>query len=330
VTGVKKRGGEYIESELQAAVDTDPQNCKVVDEVIQLAGDRKAWLFFCAGVQHAWNICDALRERGIEADCVTGETTKKDRDRILSDFKSGKIRAITNANVLTTGFDHPNIDLIALLRPTMSPGLYVQMAGRGMRIKDHTDHCLVLDFAGAVATHGPITAVQTPKKGGDGTGEAPVKVCESCNELCHLSVRECPACGAAFPEPAPKKLKLHTDDIMGVNGTAMEVTSWAWRRHIGQTSGKLMASVTYYGALSDTPVLEYFPVLHEGYAGEKAIGQVYHIARKARVDLSELGRLDPESGLDYLIAKMNQGFSPASIEIKRDGKYNRVIKRGWD
>jgi DNA repair protein RadD len=329
VAGVGKRSGEYIESELQAAVDTDPKNSKVVEEVIQLAGQRQAWLFFCAGVQHAQNIADKLNERGIPAACVTGDTEKKDRDRILTEFKSGKIRAITNANVLTTGFDYPNIDLIALLRPTLSPGLYVQMAGRGMRIKDHTDHCLVLDFAGVVETHGPITAVQPPKKGGDGTGEAPVKVCESCNELCHLAVRECPACGAAFPEPAPKVLKLRQDDIMGLEGKEMALTGWSWRRHVGQTSGKLMLAVAYYGALSDDPVIEYFPVLNEGYAGEKAIGQIYHIARRAQVDLSELNKIDPESGIDYAVAKMNQGFPPTSIEIKRDGKYNRVIKRVW-
>jgi superfamily II DNA or RNA helicase len=84
---------------------------------------------------------------------------------MLNDFKSGKLRALTNANVLTTGFDYPDIDLIAMLRPTMSASLYVQMAGRGMRVKSHTDHCLVLDFAGVVETHGPITAVQPPEEG---------------------------------------------------------------------------------------------------------------------------------------------------------------------
>ena len=82
---------------------------------------------------------------------------------MLADFKAGRLRAPTNANVLTTGFDYPDIDLIAMMRPTTAQP--VQMAGRGMRVKSHTDHCLVLDFAGVVATHGPITAVQPPKEG---------------------------------------------------------------------------------------------------------------------------------------------------------------------
>lgn len=146
LTGVHKRGGEFIESELQAAVDTDDKNQAVVDKVISLAGTRKAWLFFCAGVKHAQHIASVLQSRGIAAECVTGETPKKERERMLADFKAGRVQALTNANVLTTGFDYPDIDLIAMLRPTMSPALYVQMAGRGMRPKSHTDHCLVLSL----------------------------------------------------------------------------------------------------------------------------------------------------------------------------------------
>jgi DNA repair protein RadD len=164
VSKVKKRGGEYIEADLQRAVDTDDQNHAVVREVIARAEDRKAWLFFCTGVQHAQHVSYVLQKHGIFAACVTGDTPKAERAAILADFKAGKLRALTNANVLTTGFDYPDIDLIAMLRPTMSPSLYVQMAGRGMRPKSHTDHCLVLDFAGVVETHGPITAVQPRRK----------------------------------------------------------------------------------------------------------------------------------------------------------------------
>lgn len=193
-SGVHKRGGEFIEKELQAAVDNEHDNYGVVREVMELAGERKAWLFFCAGIKHAQHIKDALIDCGVTAECVTGDTPKAVREQIIADFKAGKIKALTNANVLTTGFDYPDIDLIAMLRPTMSASLYVQMAGRGLRPKSHTDHCLVLDFAGVVSTHGPITAVQPPKRTGSGEkeGEAPVKVCENCDELVHLSAKVCP------------------------------------------------------------------------------------------------------------------------------------------
>lgn len=323
VSGVKKRGGEYIEADLQRAVDTADQNEAVVREVIARAGDRKAWLFFCTGVSHAQHVAEVLQEYGISSACVTGDTPKAERAAILAAFKAGKLRALTNANVLTTGFDYPDIDLIAMLRPTMSPSLYVQMAGRGMRPKSHADHCLVLDFAGVVEMHGPITAVQPPKKAGSGNGEAPVKVCDNCAELCPISARQCPACGAEFPAPGPKRYELRTDDIMGIEASEMAVTSWQWRKHVSKASGKEMLAVTYYGALSDKPITEYLPINHEGYAGQKALGQILQMKSKS-------GALDTtDHSLDGISASMNGGTPPAKITYKKDGKFYRVLTREW-
>lgn len=326
VEGVHKRGGEFIESELQAAVDTDDNNVKVVDEVISIAEDRKAWLFFCSGVDHANHIKDILNARGISAECVTGMTPKKEREAILRDFKKGKYRAITNANVLTTGFDFPDIDLIAMLRPTMSPGLYVQMAGRGMRLKSHTDHCLVLDFAGVVETHGPITAVTPPKKGGSsGEGEAPVKVCDNCHELVHISIPICPACGAPFPAPEKAPLKLHTDvDIMGTAISEMEVTGWAWSKHYSRTTKIEMIKVTYYGVFSDAPITEYLCVKHEGYAGIRGLQILAKLSKSANVPLP------PSGDIDEVCDLFNEAKFPSMIEYKVDGKYHRVINRRFD
>jgi DNA repair protein RadD len=247
---------------------------------------------------------------------------KAERESCLKEYKAGQIRALTNANVLTTGFDYPDIDLIAMLRPTMSPALYVQMAGRGLRPKSHTDHCLVLDFAGVVSTHGPITNVQPPKKAGSGNGEAPVKVCDNCDELCAISAITCPACGHPFPPPVKKELTLHLDDIMGIEGIEMEVTSWTWRKHLSRTSGKEMLAVTYYGGLSDVPVTEYLPVMHDGYAGQKAAQNFITIARSAGVHTSA-------QSLDEAVASMKGSHPPSLVEYKKDGKFYRVIRREW-
>ena len=322
VDGVKKRGGEYIEAELQAAVDTTDKNQKVVAEIIRFSTERKSWLIFCAGVAHAQHIAAALQAQGITTECVTGETPSAERDRILTDFKAGRITALTNANVLTTGFDAPGIDLVAMLRPTMSPGLYVQMAGRGLRIAPGKTDCLVLDFAGVVEQHGPITAVRAPPKKGDKVGEAPVKVCENCQEICHLSVRECPACLYPFPEPERPALKLHNHDIMGQDGTDLDVTAWTWRKHISRASGREMLSVTYYGGLSDPPVTEYLAVTHEGYAGEKSRRLLADIAHKAGVTL-DYAAVD----LHQMAQQMTEGRPPAQIEFKREGRFFTVLKR---
>lgn len=329
-SGVHKRGGEFIESELQAAVDTDDNNQRVVREVIELAGDRKAWLVFCAGVQHAQHVAEVLRQHGVPADCVTGETPKKERERLLAEFKAGRLRALTNANVLTTGFDAPDIDLIAMLRPTMSASLYVQMAGRGMRTAPGKTDCLVLDFAGVVATHGPITAVQPPKKGGDGNGEAPVKVCDNCGELCHLSAKECSHCLTPFPVSERRELTLRDDDIMGLDGQEMPVASWMWRVHTSRTSGKRMLAATYYGeGLSGAAVTEYLPVLHDGYAGQKAMRQLVQVADAAGAYLAGASGLEQDAALDHLAAQLRMSKPPKTIEYRMDGKFHRVIKRIW-
>ena len=327
VSNVKKRGGEYIEKDLQAAVDTFDLNEEVVNEVIDLAGDRKAWLFFCAGVAHAYIVRDALRRRGIHAETVTGDTPKSERREILEAFKRGDIKAITNANVLTTGFDYPDLDLIAMLRPTMSPGLYVQMAGRGMRLKSQTDHCLVLDFAGVVSAHGPITYITPPESkesNGAGPKEAPVKVCDNCHELVHPSTRQCPSCGAMFPEPEEKKLVLRNDDIMGFSNNSMKITAWRWSCHESQSSGKMMIKVTYYGQLSDRPVTEYIPLLHDGYAGKKSMALIATISKSIKVEIPNTGNL-----LD-LCSAFNSGQHPSLIEFTRDGRFYRVTRRSWD
>ena len=319
--GVHKRGGEYIESELQAAVDTSDNNEYVVDEVIRRAEDRKVWLFFCAGIKHAEHVKDVLTSRGVIAECITGKTSKSERERILSEFKSGNIKALTNCDVLTTGFDYPDIDLIALLRPTLSPALYVQMGGRGLRPKSHTDHCLVLDFAGVVEEHGPITSIKPPKKSGGGEGEAPIKLCDSCHEIVHASAKVCPCCGTPFPINEKEPLKLHDVDIMGIHGTDMTVNSWQWTKHIGKSSDKEMLKVTYYGALSDTPVSEYFCVTHDGYAGQKARTLLAIIANKAGGHVME--------NLSETALLLNDSTPPSEIEYKKDGKYYRVIDRRW-
>ena len=321
VSCVHKRGGEYIEAELQKAVNTDKNNFAVVQEVMRLAGDRKAWLFFCAGVDHAQAVANILDMYSIPAMCITGDTPKAERERILKLYKSGAIKALTNANVLTTGFDYPDIDLIVMMRPTMSASLYVQMAGRGMRPKSHTDHCLVLDFAGVVATHGPITAVIPPRKGSSGNGEAPVKVCDNCNELVHLSAKQCPVCEMPFPEPKPKKLKLHDDDIMGGEGKILNVASWTWRVQLSRTSGKEMLVVSFYGGLSDPVVREYLTVLHDGPAGEKARNTIAKYLLNCNVT--------PSNNLHDTAVKLNKAAPPEIVEYKIDGKFYRVIRRKY-
>jgi len=326
VSGVAKRNGDYVESELQAAVDKDDLNRSVVDEIISRAGNRRSWLVFCAGVEHAEHIAEELRQRGIEAACITGETPKPERERLIGAFKAGRIRALTNANVLTTGFDHPDVDLIAMLRPTESPGLYVQMAGRGLRPKSHTDHCLVLDFAGVVERHGPITAVEPPEKNGNGNGRAPVKKCPQCRELVHARVKECPACGYDFP-PAERtvNLWLRDADIMGGAVETHAITRWHWMPHYSPYSGRWLLLCEYHTTSPRLVITQYLTLFYPGFPG-----------RRAQADLEALlGEPLPQlqgteqKKLEELAKILNHKPAPSEISFVKDGRFFRIISAKW-
>lgn len=321
VAGVAKRGGEFVAGALERAVDTDDAVSAVVSETLERAQGRRSVLWFCAGVAHAKHVARELQSRGEVAECVTGATAKGERERMLSDYKAGTIRHLTNANVLTTGFDAPNTDCLVMLRPTMSPGLYVQMAGRGMRLKAHTDHCLVLDYAGVVSQHGPITCVVPPTKEGKGDGEAPTKTCPSCREIVAANAKSC-ECGHVFEVKEKEEARrfLHNDDIMGVQPLEMMVNGWQWRKAVSHTSGKEMLTVTYYHGLTHM-VTEYLCVSHDGYAGDRDRMLLANIAANSGGRVLET--------LEQTAAAMNFAQFPKSITYKKEGRFFNVKGRTW-
>lgn len=217
IDGVHMRGGEFIEKELQTAVDREEVTRAAIAEAMELAHDRKKWLVFASGTEHADNVCDMLNDMGISAGCV--HSKREGRDETIKAFKCGELRALVNNNVLTTGFDDPSIDCIIILRPTASSVLWVQMLGRGTRpyyvttMPGHNGgppldlntvegrleamrnggkrNCLVLDYAGNTLRLGPINDPVVPNPKGKGVGEAPVKECPKCGCTVHASLRWC-------------------------------------------------------------------------------------------------------------------------------------------
>jgi DNA repair protein RadD len=194
--------GDFQIGDLERAMMSGDNTEHAVKEIIAKGQGRRRWIVFASGVKHALEITDTLSASGISSRIITGATKKKERKQLIQDYRAGVFRCVVNVGVLTTGFNVPEIDLLAMLRPTESAGLYIQIIGRGMRNAPGKKDCLVLDFAGNVMRHGPIDAVlirdkKEMKKG----GEAPAKCCPECFSIVHLSVRECPDCGFLFPEP---------------------------------------------------------------------------------------------------------------------------------
>ncbi len=201
MTGLHIRGGEFLADEVEDLMDQDTLVSSACDEIVDLTEDRNACLIFSSGVQHGLHIVETLaREHDIECGFVCGETPPGERAEILERFKTGELKYLCNVNVLTTGFDAPNIDCVVLLRPTMSPGLYYQMVGRGFRLHPSKQDCLVLDYGGNVLRHGPVDQIRVqPSLRTEGT--APLKECPECQGLVATGFSECPQCGYEFPPP---------------------------------------------------------------------------------------------------------------------------------
>jgi DNA repair protein RadD len=293
--GLHTRGGEFIEKEMQEKFDREDITEAALKEAIEYGFDRKHWLVFASGTDHADHVCDMLNLMGIPAGCV--HSKREGRDQTIKDFKSGKIRALVNNNVLTTGFDFPGIDFIIILRATGSAVLWVQMLGRGIRpvyvgefdlntiagrlaaieASGKID-CLVMDFARNIATLGPINDPVTPKAKGKGGGTAPVKECPVCETYNHASVRYCGGqpfktalgCGSEFLFEVKFAQEAATDELIKIDEPVVQVfkvDSVTIDRHEKDGSPPMMKVSYYCGYKSFS---DFICVEHTNFAGRKA------------------------------------------------------------
>lgn len=118
----------------------------IIKQIVEYAQKRRGVMIFASTVEHAKEILTLLPAH--EASLVSAETVTSERDAIIERFKQQQLKYLVNVAVLTTGFDAPHVDLIAILRPTESVSLYQQIVGRGLRLYPGKEDCLILDYAG--------------------------------------------------------------------------------------------------------------------------------------------------------------------------------------
>lgn len=204
-SNVKTSRGDFNLLQLAAAFDDGGVTLAAIPEILRHGENRRAWALFCTGIAHAEQTAELLRARGVECGVVTQNTPSAERQQILTDFREGRLRAVANVDVLTTGWNAPICDMLVMLRATQSASLYVQIVGRVMRNFPDKKNGLLLDYGGNVERHGPIDCVSVVReKPSDGDAEPPVKTCPSCEFHVRIADRVCPNCGHEFPAPEPK------------------------------------------------------------------------------------------------------------------------------
>lgn len=271
------RGGEFIAGEVEALMDSDNLVLSACREIVENTHDRSSVLIFASGVTHGEHVADVLRTRHkVECGFVCGETLPFERDDVLRRFRAGALKYLCNVNVLTTGFDAPNIDCVALVRPTLSPGLYYQMVGRGFRLHPGKSDCLVLDFGGNVLRHGPVDQIRVEPPS-SGTGEAPAKECPQCHALVAMGYATCPQCGFAFPDRQRQKhdATASTEGILSDEVTRIEyeVTDAFYGVHVKRDAppdAPRSMRVDYQVGFNQY-ISEWVCVEHAGYARQKAV-----------------------------------------------------------
>lgn len=271
LSGVRTVAGEFNLGQLGERMSAMKLVEHHADLIVERCASRNSWLIFCVTVEHASQMSAALKRRGISAGYVSGDMPNGERDDVINRFKSGELRALVNCSILTTGFDHPATDAVVMLRPTLSPGLYVQMVGRGLRLHESKQDCLVLDFGGNVRRHGFIDQVNPPRKGKKGPlQEAPVKECK-CGLLVPIMTQICPECGHKFPVVEREAEKQHHAGAIlssEVPPVELAVDRVFYARHVGK-SGMPTLRVDYYCGLRR--VSEYVCLEHQGFARSRAV-----------------------------------------------------------
>jgi DNA repair protein RadD len=146
-SSLKLNGTSFVTAQVEALLkDQSRITPMIIKNIIAMSEDRKGVMIFTSSVNHAIEIMKCLPP--YVSALVVGDTDGDEREEIIAAFKQQKLKFLVNVSVLTTGFDAPHVDVIAILRPTESVSLYQQIIGRGLRLSPGKTDCLILDYTG--------------------------------------------------------------------------------------------------------------------------------------------------------------------------------------
>ena len=334
-SGLHIRSGEFVAVECEALFGDSAKIKAACAEIVAATAGRRSVLVFCSGVRHAEQVADTIGKlTGRDCGCVVGDTPDIERAATLDRFRRGDLPYLTNCDVLTTGFDAPGIDAIAILRATASPGLFAQMVGRGLRTAPHKADCLILDFGENIQRHGPLDApgfgASKPSNAGGG-GDAPQKRCPACGEDVPAQSSEC-ECGFLFPRELRHGTQADTGGKLLVDTTPQtwRVVAVEWVKHTPKEKSKLPTLRCNYeceptegegGNLSGKTVSEWLCVEHDGYARAK-FGLWWQACSRAPA---------PDT-IDEAIDLFERGAcaTPYELTTVPDGRWTRITARLLD
>lgn len=216
LNGIKIQRGEFETKSAENVLFNRTVFGNVISHYRRIADEKQA-ICYCVSVKHSSAMAEEFQANGISAVHIDGTTPKAERQRIIEDFRQGKIKILCNVDLISEGFDVPDCECAILLRPTKSLTLYIQQSMRCMRYKSGKS-AVIIDHVGNYARFGmpdadrEWTLESKPKKSRQ-QAEKEVKVLQ-CPECFYTfqpedDVKICPACGYEFPK---KERTLEIED----------------------------------------------------------------------------------------------------------------------
>lgn len=311
VSGVGIQKGEFVASQLQHEVDKAEITWKALQEALYFGRDRKSWLIFASGIEHSNHIAEMLNQMGVECVSVHSKQKSEYNDAALAAHKNLELRAIVSYSKLTTGLDHPAVDFIDDLRPTMSVVLHIQKYGRGMRPHRDKSNCLVLDHANNIPRLGCVNDPVIPRKKGDKTGVVPAKLCEACGTYHHIKAIKCTECGHPFEFKVKIVEKASTVELIkGFEAPIIETHEVAYVFYARkQKDGKAPYIQVTYACGMKTFIEFVFP---ENFRYRKPFVDWWHVRHAS----------DPPKNTDEALKYVSELRSPKRIRVHMNKMVN--------
>lgn len=325
--GIAIVNGDYNIKQLAERLDKEDLIDASCREMVKLGSGRNKWISFCVTIDHAKHVCNKLNELGVSTNMVTGDTSSRDREQIISDYKIGRYRCLTTVLALGTGFDVPDIDFIALMRNTKSLVLYLQLMGRGLRIAPGKVDCMVADFTDTCSNLGPIDLIQGRGPKRKMAGDRPVKLCESCGSINAVSARICIDCGAPFDIQSSDPHGVKASDAAIMSGqkviTRYTVDRVTYAKH--QKPGKPPSLRAEYWNGLRVVAKEWVAIESDSQYGRGRAVNWWMLREPKPMEFV------PRT-VDQCIEWIDGGYTmrkPSAIMVSESGKYPEILSYEW-
>lgn len=322
---VRTTAGEYNLNALGDLMGREVHIKSAVQAYEQWGEGRKHVVVFCVTIAHAEKVAEAFARAGYASGVVHSKQPRQERRQTLARFERGELQVIANMGVLTEGWDSTAVDCILLCRPTLSPALYVQMVGRGLRPHPGKKDLLILDLGNNCRYHGDPDHPHVHVPNGKKKKSLPLdtvraRACPNCGLLNPLGAAECSHCGYLWPPEVLMEAAV-PQEMRELEWAPKRVRVLRWKGVVHRSARgnwmiRLMLDCRNGGREAIT-VSEFLDI--EGQASAWSKDRAQRIWRA-------FGREPVPTSIEEARRRLGELSLPPEVTIKKRGKYYNIVR----